>query len=96
MFTLEQRTSDHPSRAENADAPKQEEIMASHGEERRAGKDRRLQERRRTTHYRVHNLVVIDGITWIDGGDGANRRLTVRRQEDREELARRIIEVSRP
>jgi len=69
--------------------------MASHGEERRAGKDRRVQERRRTTHYRVHNLVVIDGITWIDG-DGANRRLTVRRREDREELARRIIEVSRP
>jgi hypothetical protein len=69
--------------------------MAWNGEERRAGKDRRLQERRRTTHYRVHTLVVVDGITWIDA-DGADRRFTVRRREDREQLARRIIEVSRP
>jgi len=69
--------------------------MAWNGEERRAGKDRRLQERRRTTHYNVQNLVVIDGITWIDA-DGGDRRLTVRRREDREQLARRIIEVSRP
>jgi hypothetical protein len=69
--------------------------MAWNGEERRAGKDRRLQERRRTTHYSVQNLVVIDGITWIDA-DGGDRRLTVRRSEDREQLARRIIEISRP
>jgi hypothetical protein len=69
--------------------------MAWNGEERRAGKDRRLLERRRTTHYRVHTLVIIDGITWIDA-DGADRRLTVRRQKDREELARKIIEASRP
>ncbi|HEV8486204.1 MAG TPA: hypothetical protein VGV87_21860 [Blastocatellia bacterium] len=69
--------------------------MAWNGEERRAGKDRRLLERRRATHYSVYTLVVIDGITWIDA-DGADRRLIVRRQEDREALARRIIEISRP
>jgi hypothetical protein len=69
--------------------------MAWNGEERRAGKDRRLLERRRTTHYRVHTLVVINGITWIDA-DGADRRLTVRRKGDREDLARRILEISRP
>jgi hypothetical protein len=68
--------------------------MAWNGEERRAGKDRRLLERRRTTHYRVHTLVIIEGITWID--DGAERRLTIRRLEDREALARRILELSRP
>ena len=69
--------------------------MAWNGEERRAGKDRRLVERRRTTQYRVHTLVVIDGITWIDAA-GTDRRLTIRRREDREHLARKIVEISRP
>ena len=69
--------------------------MAWNGEERRAGKDRRLLERRRTTQYRVQTLVIIDGITWIDA-DGADRRLKIRRRQDREELAQRLLEISRP
>ena len=69
--------------------------MAWNGEERRAGKDRRLLERRSTTQYRVQTLVIIDGITWIDA-DGADRRLKIRRREDREELAQRLLEISRP
>ena len=69
--------------------------MAWNGEERRAGKDRRLLERRRTKQYRVQTLVIIDGITWIDA-DGADRRLKIRRRQDREELAQRLLEISRP
>jgi hypothetical protein len=69
--------------------------MAWNGDQRRSGKDRRLHERRRTTRYGVHTLVVIDGITWIEV-DGADRRMTIRRREDRENVASRIVRISRP
>ena len=69
--------------------------MAWNGDQRRSGKDRRLNERRQTTRYGVRTLVVIDGITWIDL-DGADRRLTIRRREDRETVAGRIVRISRP
>jgi hypothetical protein len=69
--------------------------MAWNGDQRRSGKDRRLQERRQTTRYGVRTLVIIDGITWIDL-DGADRRLTIRRREDRENVAGKIVRISRP
>jgi len=69
--------------------------MAWNGEERRAGKERRLLERRRTTQYHVRTLVIIEGVTWIVT-DGADRRLYIRRREDREELAHRVADILRP
>src|ERR1044071_621495 len=50
----------YPARAKKCITPEseQEAIMAWNGEERRAGKDRRILERRRTTHYHVNTLVV--------------------------------------
>ena len=69
--------------------------MAWNGEERRSGKDRRIIERRRTLRYCIHTLVIIDGITWVDA-DGTDRRLGIRRREDRENVAQRIVQISRP
>ena len=66
--------------------------MAWNGEERRTGQDRRLVERRRTTGYNTHILIIIEGITWIDA-DGANRRHFIRRREDREKIARKITQI---
>ena len=63
--------------------------MTWDGTERRMGKDRRLVERRRTMRYNVEALVIINGITWIDS-ENDKRRQTIRRQTDREALARRI------
>ena len=65
------------------------------GEERRSGNDRRLSERRRTMRYGVQNLVIIDGITWIDA-EGEERRQRIRRRQDREALVRRLLEDTRP
>jgi hypothetical protein len=69
--------------------------MTWNGEERRSGKDRRLAERRRTMPYNVTTLVVIDSITWIDA-QGSDRRSRIRRREDREELANKVIQYTRP
>jgi hypothetical protein len=69
--------------------------MGWNGEERRSGKDRRIVERRRTMQYGVRTLVIVDGITWIDHESNA-RRQHVRRRDDRELLARSIIEKARP
>jgi hypothetical protein len=69
--------------------------MSWNGEERRTGKDRRVGERRRTMRYGVQNLVIIDGITWIDA-EGEERRQRIRRREDREALVRRLLEETRP
>ena len=65
--------------------------MNWNGEERRSGNDRRLSERRRTMRYGVQNLVIIDGITWIDS-EGQERRQQIRRRQDREALVRRLLE----
>lgn len=62
------------------------------GIERRATEvDRRKTERRRSMRYTADTLVVIDGVTWIDN-EGTDRRRKIRRREDRERLARLIIE----
>jgi hypothetical protein len=38
-------------------------------------------------------LIVIDGVTWIDN-EGTDRRRKVRRREDRERIAKRILDDS--
>lgn len=60
-------------------------------ERRGTGIDRRKTERRRSMRYTADTLVIIDGVTWIDN-EGTDRRRKIRRREDRERLARRIIE----
>ncbi|HKV37899.1 MAG TPA: hypothetical protein VJX67_01710 [Blastocatellia bacterium] len=40
--------------------------------------------------YSVGNLVVLDGITWIDD-EGNDRRRRVRRRNDREQIAKKIL-----
>ena len=57
---------------------------------RRTNQERRKQERRRSVRYTAETLVVIGGITWIDN-EGTDRRRKVRRRQDREEIARRIL-----
>jgi hypothetical protein len=41
--------------------------------------------------YVGETLVVIDGVTWIDH-EGTDRRRKIRRREDRERIARSILE----
>jgi hypothetical protein len=66
--------------------------MASRSQsERRRSADRRREERRRSTRYSGGTLIVMDGITWIDD-EGNDRRRIVRRIEDRERIARRILQ----
>ena len=69
--------------------------MSWNGEERRSGNDRRIRERRRTMRYGVQNLVIIDGITWIDA-EGQERRQQIRRQQDRQAIVRMLLENARP
>lgn len=69
--------------------------MTWSGEERRVNAERRVIERRRTMRYNVRNLLVIDGITWIDPEDGERRR-QVRRRVDRETLATMFVRHARP
>ena len=65
------------------------------GTERRDGAERRVVERRRTMRYNVQNLLVIEGITWVDP-KGADRRQHIRRLEDRVKLADKVIQYARP
>lgn len=58
--------------------------------ERRSSNERRKQERRRSVRYTADTLIVIGGITWIDN-EGTDRRRTVRRKEDRESIAKKIL-----
>lgn len=61
------------------------------GKERRAPHyERRKQERRRSMRYATETLIVLDGVTWIDS-QGTDRRLKVRRREDRELIARIVL-----
>jgi hypothetical protein len=69
--------------------------MEWNGAERRSGKDRRIVERRRTMNYGVQTLLIVDGITWIDHESNV-RRQHIRRRSDRELLARKVIEKTRP
>ena len=63
------------------------------GVERRAGIERRKEERRRSMRYAVDTLIVIEGVTWIDT-EGTERRRKVRRMEDREQIAKKILDDS--
>jgi hypothetical protein len=69
--------------------------MAWDGVERRKTRERRLHERRRTMRYNVHTLVIVDGITWVDP-EGGNRRQHIRRREDREAIASKVSQYTRP
>jgi hypothetical protein len=62
------------------------------GNERRGTEqDRRKEERRRSMRYTADTLIVIEGVTWIDN-EGTDRRRKVRRREDRERIAKKILE----
>ena len=62
------------------------------GVERRALRDdRRKTERRRSMRYTAGTLIVLDGITWIDN-EGTDRRRLIRRRDDRERIAKKILE----
>ena len=61
--------------------------------ERRNKNERRHEERRRSIRYTAETLIVIGGVTWIDN-EGTDRRRKVRRKDDRERLARNILEDS--
>ena len=66
--------------------------MASSDEvERRSKRERRRNERRRSIRYTAETLIVIGGVTWIDN-EGTDRRRKVRRKDDRERIARLILE----
>ena len=59
--------------------------------ERRDRHERRKQERRRSIRYTAETLIVIGGVTWIDN-EGTDRRRKVRRKDDRELLAKKILD----
>lgn len=59
--------------------------------ERRKNQERRKQERRRSIRYTAETLIVIGGVTWIDN-EGTDRRRKVRRKNDRERIARKILD----
>ena len=59
--------------------------------ERRSKRERRRNERRRSISYTAETLIVIGGVTWIDN-EGTDRRRKVRRKDDRERIARLILE----
>lgn len=69
--------------------------MTWDGKERRTGYDRRRGERRRTVRYNIETLLIIDGVTWIDSEESPRRRF-IRRLEDREKLAEKVINISQP
>jgi hypothetical protein len=61
------------------------------GTERRSKTERRRNERRRSIRYTAETLIVIGGVTWIDN-EGTDRRRKVRRRDDRERIAKLILE----
>jgi hypothetical protein len=65
--------------------------MAWRGPDRRSGKERRKEERRRSIRYSADSLVIIDAVTWIDN-EGTDRRRKIRRAADREQIAKKILE----
>jgi hypothetical protein len=69
--------------------------MAWRAEERRSAAERRVVERRRTMRYDARTLLIIDGRTWIDPESGERRR-KVRRHADRDALAIKFLQYSRP
>jgi len=59
--------------------------------ERRGTQERRKNERRRSVRYTAETLIVIGGVTWIDN-EGTDRRRKVRRRDDRERIAQKILD----
>lgn len=66
-------------------------MSSGKGVERRNRNERRQQERRRSIRYTAETLIVIEGVTWIDN-EGTDRRCKVRRRDDRERIARKILD----
>ena len=65
-------------------------MSSSRSMERRSKHERRRNERRRSIRYTAETLIVIGGVTWIDN-EGTDRRRKVRRKDDRERIARLIL-----
>lgn len=66
-------------------------MASSKGKDRRSKTERRKEERRRSMRYSVDTLVILDAVTWIDN-EGSDRRRKIRRRDDRETIAKRILE----
>lgn len=66
-------------------------MSSGRGVERRNKQERRRNERRRSIRYTAETLIVIGGVTWIDN-EGTDRRRKVRRKDDRERIARMILD----
>jgi hypothetical protein len=41
--------------------------------------------------YSVDTVIILDAVTWIDT-EGSDRRRKIRRRDDRERIARKILE----
>lgn len=52
--------------------------------------DRRATERRRSMRYTADTLIVLEGVTWVDN-EGTDRRRLIRRRDDRERIAKKIL-----
>jgi hypothetical protein len=61
------------------------------GNDKRGSRERRKEERRRSTRYTAETLIVIDNVTWLDS-EGADRRRRIRRREDRERIGKKIVD----
>lgn len=61
------------------------------GNDKRGSRERRKEERRRSTRYTAETLIVIDNVTWLDS-EGSDRRRRIRRREDRERIGKKIID----
>ena len=69
-------------------------LMSSSDEiDRRSPRERRKEERRKSTRYSADTLIVLDGVTWVDS-EGTDRRRKVRRREDRQRIAKKILDGS--
>jgi hypothetical protein len=61
------------------------------GSERRGLVDRRRGERRAKIRNGKYSLIMLDNVTWVDIS-GSDRRMRIRRLQDRRWLASRIID----
>ncbi|MEW6206996.1 MAG: hypothetical protein AB1631_01415 [Acidobacteriota bacterium] len=66
-------------------------MPSSKEKDRRSPTERRKQERRRSMRYSVDTLIILDAVTWVDN-EGSDRRRKIRRRDDREKIAKRILE----
>jgi hypothetical protein len=61
------------------------------GKDKRGSRERRKEERRRSTRYTAETLIVIENVTWLDS-EGSDRRRKIRRREDRERIGKKIVD----